>query len=286
LWRAPAAWRVALVLAIVGLVLSRADDVRAQPPDPSTLSLTSNSPRGVEQAQPVNYHIHGDATVVYDYSSAEGQAYLATCNVEMVPKWHLTLDGTLDSVGQTLKGIFEFNAAPTDQWQQWDSNVLQCGPEMHGQTSCATDCGPYWVTYKYNAAILGGTFQGTYANGHVEILGSAHFAAQFIFQDCANMDTGVGMPCETALGFTPTTVPPQSGLYQGLPSNAKVKTFDYGIHPVNIAGSIILDEGGVSIHANMNLPESQWASCCIVSDPLFLSDKNHVSITGEPTSPG
>jgi hypothetical protein len=184
-----------------------------------------------------------------------------------------------------MQGTFEFTVIDPAKWQEWDSAVLQCGPEMHGQTSCVTGCGPYWVTYHYQAGPLSGsTFQGTYANGHVEIIGHAHLVARFIFEDCADMDTGSGIPCEKALGFTPGGFGVLSGQVT-LPSNAKAAFVDYGTRTVVISGNILLDEGGVSIHANMNLPDSELATCCIVGDPLFLSDKNHVSITGEPASP-
>jgi hypothetical protein len=185
-----------------------------------------------------------------------------------------------------MKGTFEFTGLPKEQWQQWESTVLQCGSEMHGQTSCNAGRGPNWVQYHYNATVIPypiGTFQGTYANGKVEILGTAHFAAQFVLEDCFNGITGVSILCETALGFTPSPVPAEM---QGtLPRNAKYFAGSYGVRRITISGEIFITEGGVSIRGNMNLPESRWADCCIVSDPLYLSDKNHVSISGEPAPP-
>jgi hypothetical protein len=283
LWRSPAVARSVLMLAFVALTLSGVDSVRAQSPAASTLVLVGDRQRAVGKAQAVNYHIQGDATIIFDYSSEAGLQELAKCHASMVPKWHLVLDGTLDSVGQNMTGTFAFTGIPMGQWQQWDSALLQCGSEMRGQTSCHAGCGPYWIQYRYNATAVPtvvSTFQGTYANGKVEILGSAFLGSQFIFEDCFNAITGATTPCEQALGFTPGPIP--EAIKGSLPRNAKTATTGYGVRSIVISGDIVFTEGGVSIRANMNLPESEWADCCIVSDPLFLSDKNHVSISGAP----
>jgi hypothetical protein len=159
---------------------------------------------------------------------------------------------------------------------------MQCGPEMHGQASCAVGCGPYWVQYRYSAGALSGSFQGTYADGKVEILGTARLGAWFMFEDCFNGITGATTPCETALGFEPAPVP-EALQGTGYPNNARSAAVDYGKRTVIMSGTIDFPaSGGVLIYANMDLPDSTMSDCCIVSDPLFLSDKNHVRISGDP----
>jgi hypothetical protein len=285
-WRLPASWRLIAAFLLAALALSSTASVRRDAAVALAPALRGNPPPVLQQAQPVNYHIHGDATVIYDYSSDAGQKELATCHVDLVPQWHLVLDGTLDSVGQTLKGTFELTGLDLDKWQQWDSTTMQCGPDMHGLTSCSVGCGPNWVTYRYSTytGFPGDTFTGTYdSKGNITILGSASFGARDLFLDCANGETGVTIACEKALGFTPNAIPP----FVQAPNNAKYALLFSGVHDVVIVGQLTFtdDFSGVSIHANMNLPESDWAECCIISDPLFLSDKNHVSITGEAVPP-
>ena len=280
-WRATNARTLAVLAAV--LILAGALSGRHRVAGAHTPVLTDPSAQASEQAQPVNYRIHGEGTVTFDYSSEAGQKVLATCHVSMVPTWRFVLDGTLDSVGQTLSGTFQFTGLDLDKWQQWDSALLQCGPEMHGMTSCAAGCGPNWVTYRYSGYTAfggGNAFRGTCdSNGNITILGSTSFGARFLFLDCANGITGEGIPCERALGFALQPVPSEANA----PRNASYVLGNYSVRNVVITGKLTFTDGfgGVSIRGNMNLPDSEFAGCCIVSDPLFLSDKNHVSITGE-----
>jgi hypothetical protein len=284
-WTAASAGTPVILVAMLILAVAvggRRHAARAQAP-----ALTGTPEQASQRAQPVNYRIRGDATVVFDYSSEAGQKELADCHVSVLPKWHLVLEGTLDSVGQTLTGTFQFTGLDLDRWEEWDSALLQCGPEMHGMTSCSAGCGPNWVQYRYSGYTGFGssTFRGTYdSEGNITILGSTSFGARYLFQDCFNGITGEGIPCERALGFAPQPVPPDVRA----PRNASYALGNFGVREVVITGKLVFtdDFGGVSIRGNMNLPSSEFAECCIVSDPLFLSDKNVVRITGEAVLPG
>jgi hypothetical protein len=290
-WRWPA---LAMLLATV--FLAGGATVHQDAATALTPALRGSRPPLLQQSLPVNFHIHGDATVIYDYSSAAGQKELADCHMDMVPRWDLILDGTIDTVEQTLKGGFTLTndtRAKLADWQKWDLTTAQCGPDMHGLTSCNAGCGPNWITYRYvtntglNGPLLPGDqfitsgrndFHGSYdAQGNFTLVGRTAFFAHELFLDCFNEQTGVATPCDTALGIPTSPVPPEIGA----PRNARNATFYGGNHDVVITGKIAFTEGGVSMRGNMNLPESLWAECCIVQDPLFLSEKNHVRIEGE-----
>ncbi len=285
--------RPAPAVLLVALMLAAAPNVRGGAAVARSAAPPAGAPALLQQSQPVNYHLHGEASFTFDYSSPAGLQALSQCNVSVAPKWRVVLDGTLDSVGQNLKGTFQPSVTPDvfADAGEWDSALLQCGPEMNGQTSCNAGCGPFWITYNYVAqtGAIGtgqfGTFTGTYdSSGNITILGHTFFSVFYLLLDCANMDTGTSTPCDQAFGYQGGPAP--SSL-RGVPRNAKFAAAMLGDHGVEIDGALTWsdDFSGLSIRGNMKLPDSAWSDCCIVSDPLFLSDKNHVSITGEPAPP-
>jgi hypothetical protein len=214
-------------------------------------------PPGGQSGIGASYHIEGDGSVGFTYTSPAGQQDRADCHMSYMPRWWFKFDGTVDTFTQTMKGTISAppeygDLANPDKWRQDD---LQCGPNQ----------GTY-IQYSYAYVATDGTFSGSYSpssdtkyHGSFHLLGHVTLTGGYQLTLCTQpaklIDCHTVYPGLTAANATP--IPNFVG-------------FNFANKAVEVEGNfdfIPSDTGKgdlwMHMYGKLSLPDSEWGACCL-----------------------